>query len=99
MGTSHVAVRCRVTDLQQGTLVLPVYSAGTDSVEHRTSMSIDGEGDDISTLLELPAGSYRFDISVRPYDKEGRVIHGSCYETSRTADLVTGEVRTITLGD
>ncbi len=98
IGTRHVVIRCRVTDLASESLVLPL-SPWDDDIEHGTSMPLSGEADETTSLLELPAGSYRLQYRVRPYDVERRVIEGACYEGAATVDLTTGQVTSIPIGD
>lgn len=98
IGTSHVVIRCRVTDLVSDNIVLPL-SPWDDDIEHGTSMPLFGEADETASLLELPAGSYRLEYRVRPYDVERHVIEGSCYQGAATVDLTTGQVSPLPIGD
>jgi protocatechuate 3,4-dioxygenase beta subunit len=94
--TDSVEVLCRVTDLATEALV-PWVLGAYRSDEHCITMSLQGPRTDPMSLLHLPQGRYRIDYELRPLDTVRRVARLPVHKGAVTADLTTGQTKSILL--
>jgi outer membrane lipoprotein-sorting protein len=96
--TDSVLIKCRVTDLNSGQLVLSQKASGTSN-QHGVSISLEQPESTIGSALHLPEERYRIDYALRPYNTVERVLEMSIYEGTVTVELTTGQTQAILLDD
>jgi hypothetical protein len=96
--TDSVLIRCRVTDLDTQILV-PVEIGAHRSEEHGVSISLEEPRSDAWSKLHLPAGRYRIDYALRPYNTARNTAYMQVHEGTVTVELETGQITTVLLDD
>jgi hypothetical protein len=96
--TDSIYVECHITDLDSGQEV-PSLIRGRTSDVYEVSISLAPSEYTLGSVLHLPAGRYRIDYELRPYNTARRVIEMPFHKGTITAELTTGQVQTIFLDD
>lgn len=89
-----VFIYCQVTDLDTQTIVPLGHSQ-----QHTLHFSLAQPDEDAFSRLHLPAGRYRLDYQVRPYNTARNTVEMPVYKGTATAELTTGQTTIVPLDD
>jgi len=92
--TDSVLIYCTVTDLDTQTIV-PMRG----SQQHTLHFSLAQPDEGSFSQLHLPAGRYRFDYEIRPYNTARNTVEMPVHKGTTTAELTTGQTTTVPLND
>ncbi len=96
--TDSVFIYCQVTDLNTQTTV-PMAFASYRSQQHTVRFSLAEPDEDSFSKLHLPAGRYRLDYEIRPYNTARNTVEMPVYKGTATAELTTRQTTIIPLDD
>lgn len=92
--TDSVFIYCTVTDLDTQTIV-PIRG----SQQHTLHFSLAQPDEGSFSRLHLPAGRYRLDYEIRPYNTTRNTVEMPAHKGTATAELTTGQTTTVLLND
>ena len=92
--TDSVFIYCRVTDLDTQTIVPLGHSQ-----RHTVRFSLAQPDEDSFSRLHLPAGRYRLDYEIRPYNTARNTVEMPVHKGTVAAELTTGQTTVVPLED